>query len=335
MAIPSKEFKNVIIKDIPEYLIIEYSIDEDRDIKHSLSNDEKAVKIVNAPVESEDSDYFYELKDEVKEEILTKPLTEDEKTSLICETCGKSYKNKKSLRGHKLIHTNKNNTKSCEICGKVLAAVNYNRHLNSHNENNKHKCSFCDKTFHQLSNLKSHMTIHKKTEPVECNICNKTFRNPKSLCYHKKSHSYSKLSDNKPKKTSCHICGKLVSETNLRKHLITHTDDRPFKCKICDNMFKYPETLASHILIHENRKPYPCKYCDKKFRTSSEISKHTKIHLGLKSHKCSYCDKSFTTSTHLRTHTRVHTGQMPYKCDICSKDFRHSGTLKNHMKTHD
>lgn len=325
MELNFKKYKNVVVRDIPEYLIID----------KSLSNDEKTVKIINAPVVSEDSDYFCKLNDEMKEEFSTKPLTEAEKTSLICETCGKSYKNKKSLRGHKLIHTNNSKIRSCEICGKVLAAVNYNRHVNSHDENKKQKCSFCDKTFHQLSNLKSHMTVHIKSEPVECNICNKTFRNPKALNYHKKSHSDNKLSDNKLKKTSCHICGRMVTETNLRKHLITHTDDRPFMCTICNKSFKYPETLAAHILIHKDEKPYQCKYCDKKFRTSSAISKHTKIHLGMKSHNCSYCQKSFTTSTHLITHVRVHTGEMPYNCDICSKKFRHSGTLKTHMKTHD
>lgn len=327
-----KQYRHLIIKDIPEFLIIE-NINEEEilttcDTKHKES-DKPNSTVEEQKSSSDESDYFYEL----QQDIPAKIQNQTDKTSLICEICGKIYKNKKSMRTHMLTHT-RNIIKPCEICGKLLTAVNYSRHVNSHSGLHKHECNFCNKTFNQLSNLKSHLTIHTNEKPFKCKVCDEKFRNHGALCAHNKSHSDLKHNNYEPKKTSCHICGKMFTENNLRKHLIVHTDERPFKCTICDKSYKYAETLASHNLFHEDSKPYQCKSCDKNFRTSSTLSKHTKIHLGTRNHKCSFCNKYFTTSTHLQTHSRIHTGEMRFKCDLCNKEFRHSGTLKNHKKTH-
>lgn len=45
MPLPLKKYENLIIKDIPEYLIIENTSYDKSATKHSLSNDKKSVKI--------------------------------------------------------------------------------------------------------------------------------------------------------------------------------------------------------------------------------------------------------------------------------------------------
>lgn len=52
---------------------------------------------------------------------------------------------------------------------------------------------------------------------------------------------------------------------NLKSHSRTHTDDRPFICRVCNVAFSRNHDLKRHSKIHEGTKPYQCNGCQKNF----------------------------------------------------------------------
>ena len=86
--------------------------------------------------------------------------------------------------------------------------------------------------------MKSH-----KDEKFECDLCDEIYNNPDSLKRHVKS-KHNNLSEEEVKKFTCEECGKqLRSSNSLKKHMVSHTDDTPFACDICDKSFKLKEYL--------------------------------------------------------------------------------------------
>lgn len=47
---------------------------------------------------------------------------------------------------------------------------------------------------------------------------------------------------------TCHICGReCPSRHKLQRHLSTHSEDRPYNCRICGKAFKWTEYLSKHM----------------------------------------------------------------------------------------
>ena len=49
-------------------------------------------------------------------------------------------------------------------------------------------------------------------------------------------------------KRVCHVCGReCPSKHKLKRHLSTHSEERPFSCQLCGRNFKWTEYLAKHM----------------------------------------------------------------------------------------
>ena len=72
----------------------------------------------------------------------------------------------------------------------------------------------------------------------------------------------------------------------LKRHLKSHSEERPFECSDCNSSFKRPEDLLQHTNTHLGTKSYQCKYCDAGFNSSGERVRHIRyIHTMDKQHK--------------------------------------------------
>uniref|UniRef100_A0A8C3MLB8 Uncharacterized protein n=1 Tax=Geospiza parvula TaxID=87175 RepID=A0A8C3MLB8_GEOPR len=94
------------------------------------------------------------------------------------------------------------------------------------------------------------------------------------------------------KSHACDTCGKAFRDVyHLKRHRLSHTDERPFQCPVCQQRFKRKDRMASHVRSHQGHvhKPYAC----------------------------GHCGKSFSRPDHLNSHVRqVHSTERPFKCQV-------------------
>ncbi|CAL1279631.1 unnamed protein product [Larinioides sclopetarius] len=53
------------------------------------------------------------------------------------------------------------------------------------------------------------------------------------------------------KKYNCQFCDySSLNSGHVRRHILTHTGERPFKCNICGRGFTQKNNLKKHMLVH-------------------------------------------------------------------------------------
>ncbi|XP_074049189.1 zinc finger protein 438 isoform X2 [Macrotis lagotis] len=79
------------------------------------------------------------------------------------------------------------------------------------------------------------------------------------------------------------------------------------KCHICNHHFQFKHHLQDHMNTHTNRRPYSCRICRKAYVHSGSLSTHMKLHHGESRLKklmyCEFCAKVFG-------HIRVYFGHL-------------------------
>jgi len=100
----------------------------------------------------------------------------------------------------------------------------------------------------------------------------------------------------------CIQCNKgFGHESHLKRHMVTHTKETPFKCTVCGKGFHRNSHLKRHIIIHTGEKPFKCMHCGKDFGLKSTLKNHIVTHTGEAPYKCVQCN------SHWRKKVQVHT----------------------------
>ena len=55
-------------------------------------------------------------------------------------------------------------------------------------------------------------------------------------------------------------------------------EDSPHKCNTCGRSFNQRSNLKTHLLTHTDIKPYNCNDCGKEFRRNCDLRRHTLTH---------------------------------------------------------
>ena len=111
-----------------------------------------------------------------------------------CETCGKTFKRKMSLRYHIKTHNGGVKEFTCEECGKELSTKDsLTWHMNTHTGFKPYSCSFCPRQFGQASSLVNHEKKHREgtlnekvyVRNIHCDQCDKSYCGKRGLRRHK------------------------------------------------------------------------------------------------------------------------------------------------------
>eukprot|EP00829_Urostomides_striatus_P002862 TRINITY_DN1321_c0_g1_i1.p1 TRINITY_DN1321_c0_g1~~TRINITY_DN1321_c0_g1_i1.p1 ORF type:complete len:191 (-),score=50.39 TRINITY_DN1321_c0_g1_i1:35-571(-) len=70
------------------------------------------------------------------------------------------------------------------------------------------------------------------------------------------------------------------SKFSLKRHLLSHMNERKHKCPHCNKGFALAQYLREHIHTHTGEKPFACTFpgCGKRFRQAGKLSMHKKDH---------------------------------------------------------
>lgn len=239
-----------------------------------------------------------------------------------CLECGKKFKKRAHLIGHKMTHQRRI---QCSVCKKILSSVGeLIQHRNSHLEKGMLQCPDCPMQFRFPVYLRRHLATHKKEKNKAMQPEEKPPLKPQD----------------RPKQHQCTICKQVFDEVQtLWKHCLTHvTRTTSRQCPFCKKHFSSRRNMLRHMIKHTGAKLLPCGKCGRRFYSSLYLNrhlekcsasepKHAVIETDSKSnelYKCSYCPRMLARKNHLLRHHRGHKSNSLLLCTNCDQYFGRS-----------
>ncbi|GFS22266.1 zinc finger protein [Elysia marginata] len=268
-----------------------------------------------------------------------------------CCICEKTMSNRDILEEHIRTHLGleiKRGKIHCSLCPAVFSdRKSCNRHALIH----KSFCVFCKKDFSLPNLLNEHYHLEHKDKLLSCRICGHQVATKRQLWTHERYHKYSK-------KVPCHICGIVISSTNMKAHLATHREGgekgngessstpnaldgggasataNKYLCSMCPETFPTEGWLVRHMTtIHNQNMGFKCPQCPKRFSNHENLASHVRRHINFqkKSFTCTVCGKAFGSNHTLKAHMVIHAPVKSFICSICHQGFNYKVSLQSHM----
>ncbi|XP_059194437.1 zinc finger protein 1035 [Centropristis striata] len=256
-----------------------------------------------------------------------------------CLQCGKGFKQRAHLLGHKSVHQRRI---QCTVCRKILPTIGeLIQHRSSHPKRGMLQCPDCHLQFQYPAHLIRHVKAHKRKENKAKQREEKTPLEPQQSLEPVKEQSG-------PKKFLCSLCDEVFDDAQvLRKHCLTHiAGSSSNQCPFCKFNTSTRRNLLRHMIKHTGDKPLSCNNCGKQFYRDLYLKLHSekclpahKRHPFTKesndktkgSLQCSYCPRTFFKKIRLEIHLRGHKTNTLLHCSRCGQYFGFA-KLSQHQK---
>uniref|UniRef100_A0A034W6W5 Zinc finger and SCAN domain-containing protein 2 n=1 Tax=Bactrocera dorsalis TaxID=27457 RepID=A0A034W6W5_BACDO len=196
-----------------------------------------------------------------------------EPSHLTCSLCEVGFLAWREYEAHIQHHlSNLKKPFFCLECGaRFVNRAALTIHLPKHTTETPHQCQHCGKGFKWKQGLNSHMLIHNKEKQMLCDVCGYSTTHMKALKSHKLQHTgeYFKC----PYPDCNHHANR---KENLRIHMETHKQERPFVCEVCGCKFSQSKNLKRHALKHSTDEihKYKCQLCSFSSHRSDKVKEH-------------------------------------------------------------
>ena len=269
------------------------------------------------------------------------------KTPFTCEVCGDSFNHTFDLMLHRVVHSAKVNSLSCNKCGTTFSCQSsLNEHLKTVCSALSIVCGICKERFKSNYDLMTHRLVHfgilklrSKSQTVETQLKVFTVFREKRGKASENNSNLSEYCENErecvEKETlSCTKCSEVFScQSDFNEHLEVHSTETSLTNET------YPETLKStshcteHQLAHVEKKiSLSCHTCSKTFTCQSDLNEHMPTHSTETAVTCETCQETFTSKSDLAEHQLAHAnGTVTFSCNKCSETFSHRSKLLAHV----
>ncbi|XP_034731242.1 zinc finger protein 1035 [Etheostoma cragini] len=226
------------------------------------------------------------------------------------------------------------------------------------------KCSHCTQRFRYRSLLLRHLISHTGVQPYACMHCGHRYRSRIMCLQHEAFCDGVEKGQSKVKGEAAVQLSKTPTLREAAQKPRTEVGSE-YKCKFCTKTFMKSQSLRRHILTHNEVKPYRCKACDSCFSRYDHLEVHqtrcrgkiTRLEVCIpkislddvgkgwqnrfclepaekkETFGCEVCSRSFPAQSKLSRHVTLFHAIKQFKCTRCSSSFSHEKSLKKHLKT--
>lgn len=159
-----------------------------------------------------------------------------------CLTCGRRLKSESLLAAHARLHSGERVRRRQQVAVPRPLA---NATARQGRSPAPFPCLICNKVFRFRSLLASHALVHSELRPHACDLCPRRFRRAAHLRRHRRAvHADG---HRPPQSFVCGVCGlDKKCRSQLARHAIIHTGERPHACDLCPARFNRRGNLKQH-----------------------------------------------------------------------------------------